>query len=717
MNLGGRPCYPSCVVEGTGPARRERLGTGRALILLALAVVLFALPMFAHLQGIASSDEFRNNDWLNCRSFDVLSRRAILQDGELPLRTHLLGGGFPVIAHPSDGSWAPTLLAVLAFGDVVGVKVNILLLLLAGAWGTWLLARRWLGLEPLPALFAALLFAFSGWAPSMLLVGFYNQVFYLLVPPILYLLLTAAGRPARLLLASLLLAFVLQQGGHAFPAIVYFLGLSAWLVAASEDDRPVRAIRRWGPPMLLLLGLTAPMAIARGARSAWPLLIGWALAIAAAALVPDLRRFARRLLPWAGRLALLLVVTCSLGAARIVGLSMLTESGRYEHVLQRKDAIWFPDAHGSPFPEERFYEGPLAFVRGLAGRAPTTADYALGWGRTGDPTDYEYAFLGLTPPPLLLALLGLLFAFGRPPPRRRTALVAILSLTFAAICFGWWLPPDFHFLLTWGVPTLHAFAQPLKYWNFFVLLGLVLLAGWGLQRGLAWLPEGRAPLVAAIAALALLAWPFAQNRVALAELFEHERPAEPELDFHQVMSLAEAWWTEVDLATIRQMSDELHLRDYVRPPTATEYTNIRRGVGTIDHYGSVVMTDELAVPKTFVTLAGREVPNPTWRGEAWLEGEGRITRVHIGHNDIALEVALTAPARVVVNQNHLPGFGATVGTVVDHEGLLAVDLPAGEHALELRYRPTKLIAGLATSAGSLVAWIVAMGVLLRRRRW
>ena len=149
-------------------------GRGGAFAALAAVTVAFGLSMFAVPGGIAGHDEFRNNDWLNCRSFDAFTRHAILEDGQFPLRSHLFGGGFPVIAHPSDGSWAPTIIPTLLFGDVVGVKLVILAFILLGAWGVRGLARDWLGLQEPAALWAAGLFAVSGWALSMILVGFYN---------------------------------------------------------------------------------------------------------------------------------------------------------------------------------------------------------------------------------------------------------------------------------------------------------------------------------------------------------------------------------------------------------------------------------------------------------------------------------------------------------------------------------------------------------------
>ena len=191
------------------PPSRERLRGLTAALVVVAGVAAFGLPMFAAPGGITSGDPFRDNDWLNCRAFDLMTRQAMLDDGQFPLRSHLVGGGFPTIAHPSDGSWAPTLAAVLLLGDVAGVKVNILLLMLLGCWGVYGLCRQFLGLGRGAGLFGALLFGFSGWLPSMLLVGFYHQLFYLAAPGILLLLLTSRARVDRLILAGLLLAVVL----------------------------------------------------------------------------------------------------------------------------------------------------------------------------------------------------------------------------------------------------------------------------------------------------------------------------------------------------------------------------------------------------------------------------------------------------------------------------------------------------------------------------
>ena len=685
-----------------------------AATLIVGATLAIGLSMFAEPLGIASSDEFRNNDWLNCRSFDVLTRRALVEDGEFPLRTHLLGGGFPVIAHPSDGSWAPTIVPVLLFGDVIGVKINILLFLLAGGWGIWLLAHRILEMGVGGSLFAALLFLVSGWLPSMLLVGFYNQLFFLVTPLVLYLLLDSPGRPDRLIAAGFLLCLVLQQGGHAFPAVCFFCGLCCWLFATTERDdskgRFIPAARGVG----LLLLWTAPLAIGRGMGAAWPVALGWALAVAWMAGTGAGRTLSKKLWPWGLRFGLVLTVACSLGAARLIGLGLLSDDGQYEHSLQRQDALWFPDRDGPPQPEERFYDSLPDFLSAAMDRVPETMEYRFTWGREGDPVGHEYAFLGLTLPGLVLGLLGLPLLLRD----RRSTWACVAGLLLLGVCFGWRAPPDFHFLLTWGIPTLDAFSQPIKYWNFFVLLWMVLAAGaaagWALDR----FSQPTTRRAATCVLFGLLVLPWAQNRAVFEETFAHPRPAGANEPYHQVMLVAEEEWAQMTLSDVRTSSDSLHLRDYVRPDEMTEYLNIQRGVGTIDWYGSLVMARESSVPKEFVTLDGAPVSIPSYRGEVWLaEGEesGTVRDSIIGHNTLWADVELESAGTVVFNQNWLEGFVASSGELVEHEGLIGLALPSGPHSVTLSYRPTGLRLGLVLSAVALVGWGGFWCVLLRRR--
>jgi hypothetical protein len=91
--------------------------------------------------------------------------------------------------------------------------------------------------------------------------------------------------------------------------------------------------------------------------------------------------------------------------------------------------------------------------------------------------------------------------------------------------------------------------------------------------------------------------------------------------------------------------------------------------------------------------------------------DGTVERLDWSPNRIALRVVAHRPAQLLVNQNWHPGWRSSVGEVVSREGLLAVDLPAGEHDVVLRYLPRAgLGGGIVSFAG-----LLALGIVVRRR--
>jgi hypothetical protein len=93
---------------------------------------------------------------------------------------------------------------------------------------------------------------------------------------------------------------------------------------------------------------------------------------------------------------------------------------------------------------------------------------------------------------------------------------------------------------------------------------------------------------------------------------------------------------------------------------------------------------------------------------------GTVKRVSWSPNRVGLHVDLTRPARVLVNQNWAPGWQASLGTVVNNEGLLSVDLPAGSNDVALFFRPWSTLGGAAVTATALLA-LVFIGWRARRR--
>lgn len=84
-------------------------------------------------------------------------------------------------------------------------------------------------------------------------------------------------------------------------------------------------------------------------------------------------------------------------------------------------------------------------------------------------------------------------------------------------------------------------------------------------------------------------------------------------------------------------------------------------------------------------------------------------------NSITLRVqAQHEPTRLVINQNFDRDIRTDVGEVLEDRGRLALDVPAGDHVIHLRYQPPTLFAGLALSGLGWLLSVLGFGVLSRR---
>ncbi|MEA3339483.1 MAG: YfhO family protein [Chloroflexota bacterium] len=87
-------------------------------------------------------------------------------------------------------------------------------------------------------------------------------------------------------------------------------------------------------------------------------------------------------------------------------------------------------------------------------------------------------------------------------------------------------------------------------------------------------------------------------------------------------------------------------------------------------------------------------------------------------NRVTIRAALDAPGYLVLADTYYPGWRAMVdGDPADilraNYSFRAVWLEAGEHVVEMTYRPTSALAGGAISLAALV--LLGVGLLLTRR--
>lgn len=221
----------------------------------ALVGALVHLPLLLRPHRAVHADRYRAFDWMEAAKWRHHAREALLTDGRLPLWNPFLEGGIPGHAHPSDGSLTPSFLTSLAFGETVGMKLDVVLLAAIGAAGTAALARRWLGLSEGGSFFAGACFGVAGWTASGVAVGFYESLYLALIPGVLALLTVAVERGRQglpwLVGGALLLSWGAGQMQLCLLFAVLVIGIWAAAVRLPGDLK----LPRVAPAAFLLLVL------------------------------------------------------------------------------------------------------------------------------------------------------------------------------------------------------------------------------------------------------------------------------------------------------------------------------------------------------------------------------------------------------------------------------------------------------------------------------
>jgi hypothetical protein len=99
------------------------------------------------------------------------------------------------------------------------------------------------------------------------------------------------------------------------------------------------------------------------------------------------------------------------------------------------------------------------------------------------------------------------------------------------------------------------------------------------------------------------------------------------------------------------------------------------------------------------------------------DDSARVEKATRTSSTFSVDVDVKKPTIVLLNSGYAAGWQTTAGKIVEHDQMLAVELPVGYHKLRVRYWPRRMTPGI---------WITSIGLLgviafyvvrrLRRRR-
>lgn len=280
---------------------------------------------------------------------------------------------------------------------------------------------------------------------------------------------------------------------------------------------------------------------------------------------------------------------------------------------------------------------------------------------------------------------------------RRAGVFVVLLILFAWLSMAHRVPVDLFRVLRLA-PGFSAMTMPWKYFGFFVVLTVSLLAGCGLHHWIrAVRPKGRPALVAAVLLAGVVPAFYMHTRRFQFDIFTEPIPgAQPVAETYHVRGAG------------------MTFTDH-RPARANMYVNVLRGVGTLDYHLSVPLPTSV-VPRFLVDAANTARPNPRYRGECYfVAGTGQARLLTNTANRIVIQAEVSRPGRLVLNQAYDRRWRSVEGKVEPYHGLLSAPLPStGAHRIEFVYRPTTFYVGLALA---LLAALVLALWMWRQSAW
>ncbi|MBI2134190.1 hypothetical protein HYU11_05940 [Candidatus Woesearchaeota archaeon] len=213
----------------------EILGSRKvAFAVFIVLSVVFLLPVFDNVNNWGSYD------WDQHFFYHGSAYISLVKFHEFPFWNPFYCGGSPLLANPQSVFLSPFFLFVLLFGTVVGLKIQILVYLVVGLFGMFLLSRR-LGLKILPSYLSAVVFMMSSWFFARVLVGHTTFLPFALLPWAFLFYLYSQEKSHYLVFSAGIFALMFLSGG-IYPVYLSALFLLLYSFLESIEKKDIKPV-------------------------------------------------------------------------------------------------------------------------------------------------------------------------------------------------------------------------------------------------------------------------------------------------------------------------------------------------------------------------------------------------------------------------------------------------------------------------------------------
>src|SRR3989338_243337 len=193
-------------------------------LIFSLVALVYAFPILEKISYWGYSD------WDQFTFWNAVPRETILRYHQFPLWNPYANGGNVMLAHPDSPFLSPFYVFVLLFGPVLGLKLEIIIHLIAGLGGMFLLSQ-YMGMGSRSSYFAAFVYMLSSVYAMHLTEGQMEWLALAFVPWVFLYYLKGIKETRWVLGAIFFLGSILIGGVYVFNLFIVFLSIYAVLKA------------------------------------------------------------------------------------------------------------------------------------------------------------------------------------------------------------------------------------------------------------------------------------------------------------------------------------------------------------------------------------------------------------------------------------------------------------------------------------------------------
>lgn len=243
-------------IPGAGSCKNNSHHWDRWLIIwLVIFGVLLTASFWKYPKALPST---KDPDALKFLSFNFSLFDAMRHYGEFPLWNPYFGGGIAWSGAVCNTGLSIQSLIYIACGEIIGIKIWIITILILGGCGMYGTLRGWFELGPLASFFGAMLYMSSSWFTGVIQSGDYDlHAFFSLPFAMLCMLWLLQGRYAGLLLPVCYMTWLADETKF-WPFIAMLIVLVVAIACRSASQRSFRdTVLLWSAAFACGIALSA----------------------------------------------------------------------------------------------------------------------------------------------------------------------------------------------------------------------------------------------------------------------------------------------------------------------------------------------------------------------------------------------------------------------------------------------------------------------------